>query len=104
MCMPTQPIIMHSAAHSNGSTTSNADATATNNAMNNNSNAAHLGSHRSYISPLAIKRAMCGEQWVGLRQQDTHEYFVALLDQMQHEVLGAQVCSVRGYGYAVVCL
>jgi len=49
-----------------------------------------------FIDPIAVKRAMCGSaQWASTEQQDTQEFFVALLDQVEHEVLGAQV---RGRG------
>jgi uncharacterized UBP type Zn finger protein len=47
----------------------------------------------SPINPAGVKKAMgaVGSAWQGTGQEDAHEFLTALLEQMQQEVLSAEV-------------
>lgn len=54
------------------------------------------GERITSIQPKAVLDAMHGQQWRERRQQDAHEYYVALLDQLMAEVLTTQTQVRQG--------
>ncbi len=55
-----------------------------------------------HFSPSWVRGNMRSDQWREYHQQDAHEFLVALLDEMQNEVLHQQD-KVRCWGVYVGC-